>query len=357
MRALIASLLLLLVAAPAAAEKTYSAERFDARLRILPDGAMEVVETVVFRFESGTFQYVFRDLSRRRTDDIEIVSAEMDGRALAFGNESGQVEVGNGSKLRVKWRFAPRADSTNTFVLTYVVRGVVQRQAGHDVLDWVALPTEHEYRIDDSEIILELPAAPVVRPTAESKRVAQVVLEPGGERVQIIARGVGRNGWVRTRLEFEEGALIAAAPAWQRRQIAARAVAPRWMAAAGIVLGIGLMFLFALRQGYDSPHAVAGSPGTVETLPDALRPGVAGALAANGAVTLQHAMATLFALADRGVVTIIEEPRKWGQRHFTLQRRHTKLEVAPKTRRCSTSPFSTRASRRTPSPWRRRATA
>jgi Predicted membrane protein (DUF2207) C-terminal domain/Predicted membrane protein (DUF2207) N-terminal domain len=331
MRALIASLLLLLVATatPAAAEKTYSAERFDAHLRILPDGAMEVVETVVFRFESGPFQHVFRDLPRRRTDDIKIVSAEMDGRALAFGKESGQVEVRNGSKLRVQWRFAPRTDSTNTFVLTYVVRGIVQRQAGRDVLDWVALPTEHDYRIDDSEVSIALPAAPVVRPTAESKRVAEVVLEPAGERVKILARGVGRNGWVRTRLEFEEGAIIAAAPAWQQRQIAARAVAPRWVAAAGIVLGVGLMFLFALRQGYDSPHAVAGSPGTVETLPDTLRPSLAGALAANGAVTLQHAMATLFALADRGVVTIIEEPRKWGQRNFTLQRRQTKLEVAP----------------------------
>ena len=54
---------------------------------------MEVVETVVFRFESGTFTHVFRELPRRRTDAIEIVSAEMDGRALAFGKESGQVEV------------------------------------------------------------------------------------------------------------------------------------------------------------------------------------------------------------------------------------------------------------------------
>jgi hypothetical protein len=332
MRALIASLLLLLVAAPAAAEKTYSAERFDARLRILPGGAMEVVETVVFRFESGTFQHVFRDLPRRRTDDIDIVSAEMDGRALAFGKESGQVEVRRGSKLRVQWRFAPRTDSTHTFVLTYIVRGIVQRQAGHDVLDWVALPTEHEYRIDESEVALELPVAPVVRPTADSTRVAEVVIEPGGQRVQILARGIGKNGWVRTRLEFEEGAIIAAAPAWQQRQIAARAVAPRWMTAAGIVFAVGLMFMFALRQGYDSPHAVAGSPGTVDTLPDTLRPGVAGALAANGAVTLQHAMATLFALADRGVVTITEDPRKWGQRNFTLQRRQTNVALAPEDR-------------------------
>ena len=329
MRALIASLLLLLVAAPAAAEKTYSAQRFDARLRILPDGAMEVVETIVFRFESGTFQHVFRELSRRRTDGIEIVSAEMDGRALAFGKESGQVEVRNGSKLRVEWRFAPRTDSTNTFVLTYIVRGVVQRQAGRDVLEWVALPTEHDYRILESEVVLALPATPVVRPTVDSKRVAEVVLEPVGERVQILARGVGRNGWLRTRFEFEEGAVIAAAPAWQQRQIAARAVAPRWIAAAGIVLAGGLMFMFGLRQGYDSPHGAGATSGTVETPPDTLRPAVAGALASNGTVTLQHAMATLFALADRGVVTITEEPRKWGQRNFTLQRRQSNAALAP----------------------------
>ena len=46
---------------------------------------------------------------------------------------------------------------------------------------------------------------------------------------------------------------------------------------------VGLMFLFALRQRYDSPHASAGSAGAVETPPDTLRAGVAGALAANGA--------------------------------------------------------------------------
>jgi uncharacterized protein (TIGR04222 family) len=50
---------------------------------------------------------------------------------------------------------------------------------------------------------------------------------------------------------------------------------------------------------------------------------VAGAVAANGGTTLQHAMATIFALADRGVVNITEEPRRWGQRHFTLHRRRT----------------------------------
>ncbi len=50
---------------------------------------MEVVETVIFRFEGGTFTYVFRELPRRRTDDIEIVSATMDGRDMPIGSGAG----------------------------------------------------------------------------------------------------------------------------------------------------------------------------------------------------------------------------------------------------------------------------
>ena len=87
MRCLIAVLLVALTAAPAAA-KTYSAERFDSRIRVLAGGSIEVVETVVFRFESGSFDHVFREIPSRRTDGVEIVSASMDGRDLfAIGHQ------------------------------------------------------------------------------------------------------------------------------------------------------------------------------------------------------------------------------------------------------------------------------
>jgi hypothetical protein len=328
MRAPIAFLIAVLTLSivPEAAAKTYAAERFDSRIRILPNGSIEVVETVVFRFE-GEFKYVYRELSRRRTDDIEVVSAEMDGQPLPFGTEPGQVEVRRRSNVRVEWRFAPRTDTRHTFVLTYLVRGVVQRAGGRDVLEWVALPTEHDYHIGESQVTLELPVEPLSRPIVNSNRVAELTYEPDGQRLQVVARGIGKNGWVRTRLEFGEGAIIAAAPAWQERELAARALAPRWLTAAGIVLGAGLLFMFALRQSYDSPWDT-GPDGPVDAPPDTLRPGLAGAVAANGGTTLQHAMATIFALAERGVVTITEEPRKWGQRHFTLHRRRAAHALA-----------------------------
>ena len=335
MRRLIASLMALAFAAPAAAaSKTYSADRFDARIRVLDAGAIEVVETVVFRFEGGPFKEVFRELPRRRTDDIEIVGARMDGRALETGKEQGQFEVRNGenNKVRVVWRFAPRADSTNTFELTYIARGVVYRDGGLDVLAWTALPTEHNYRIDRSEVVIELPAVPRARPTISSRRVSQITdasLEPGGHQVQVVASGIAKNGSFTPRITFDEGALIAAAPAWQARQLEARALAPQWITAAAIIFAAGIILVVGLYQRYDRPAGIDERGAAIPTPPDKLRAGVAGVVAANGRVGVSHAMATLFALADRGVVTIVEEPRRWGQRHFTLQRGGRSHAIAP----------------------------
>jgi hypothetical protein len=86
--------------------------------------------------------------------------------------------------------------------------------------------------------------------------------------------------------------------------------------------------MFALRQGLRWPVGHhPDRPGAA--LPDTLRPAMAGAVAANGGTTLQHAMATIFSLAERGVVTITEEPRRWGERHFTLQRCRGAHRLAP----------------------------
>ena len=52
--------LLIVVAAGTLDAKSYTAERFDSLIRVLPGGAIEVTETIVFTFEDGTFTYVFR---------------------------------------------------------------------------------------------------------------------------------------------------------------------------------------------------------------------------------------------------------------------------------------------------------
>jgi hypothetical protein len=329
MRAITTLFLLLAFAAPSAA-KTYSAERFDARIRVLPGGAIEVVETVVFRFEDGSFTYVFREIPTRRTDGVEILGAEMDGRPMPFGTESGQVEVRRGARVHVRWHFAPRSESSHSFVLRYTVRGVVKQGTGTDLLEWLALPAEHNYRIDTSEIVVVGPASLAGAPGVESRRVSGTSVEPGAERVQILGHGIAKNGWIKARLEFPAGSVIAASPLWQQRQQRANALAPRWLTAAALLFAGGLMLFFALRQGYDSPPgASASARHAVDARPDTLRPALAGALASNGRVSLQHAMSAFFTLGERGAITITEEPRKWGQRTFMVHRQKHNQPASP----------------------------
>ncbi len=56
--------------------------------------------------------------------------------------------------------------------------------------------------------------------------------------------------------------------------------------------------------------------------PDNINAGLSGVLAANGRAALEHAMASIFSLAERGVLAIEEEPRGMlGTRNFEITRR------------------------------------
>ncbi|HET9361090.1 MAG TPA: DUF2207 domain-containing protein [Vicinamibacterales bacterium] len=326
-----------LSAVPAEA-KSYSAERFDSHIRILAGGTVEVTETVVFRFVDGPFTFVFREIPRRGTDSIEVVRATMDGRALPTGNQPGQVELGGNSRLRVQWHFAePVSNSTHTFTLAYRVEGVVRQSEDGDLLAWRALPQQHEYAIDSSTIEIELPA-PLARPPAvESRRAAvpwtQFSASAADDRAQdqtvrLRASGIGKNGWVEARLSFAPGSVIASPPLWQAARERADALAPSWLWAAALVAVAGFVLLWSLRLRDDQPRRDTTFAGTSTAPPDSNPPAIAGALAADGRVSLANAMATLLSIADRGAIVIKEEPRTLGQRTYSLDRRGARLSLA-----------------------------
>ena len=322
-------LFLLLGAASGVEAKTYVAERFDVRGELTRGGSLRVTETLVLRFESGTFSEVNREVSGRNSDGVEFISASMDGQALPRGAEPGQVDVRRGSGLRIKWRFDKRSSSTHTFTLDYVIHGAVRRGDGADVFAWRALPGKHDYRIESSRIDLLLPAKPLDAPAIGHRRAENVRTSAEGPSVRVLADAIRSNGWVEASVRMPLGSAIAAGPAWQLRQERHRATAPFWAVAAAGVFFAGLVVLFGIRQGYDSPPRDTAPPSTVTTAPDALTPAEAGALVANGSPRLEHAMATLFALAERGELTIVEEPRRFGQHRFTVVRRAAQRPVAP----------------------------
>ena len=323
------TLVALAVAVPAAAND-YKAERFDARVEVLQGGSLRVTETIVFRFEEGTFKNVERVIPTRRTDGVEFVSASMDAVPFTRGTGVGHVNVRRkDGGLRVEWAFSPEGPSVHTFVLSYVARGVVLSENGTDVVAWRALPSEHKYAIDESRVELLLPAAPLGLPRVQTRRVGSV--SPSSEQGQIIveARNVERNGWIEVTARMAEGSVIATPPEWQRRQQTwARYRQPALLAGA-LLLFAGAVLLFGLRQSYDTPPPDVPVATAFSGPPDDLPPGLAGALAANGTPRSPHAFATLFWLAQRGVISVQEDRGVWGTRSFRLRRERAPHTLAP----------------------------
>lgn len=320
MRSLVMAVLLAGVPVTAAA-KDYAAERFDSRITVLRGGALEVTETVVFRFNGGAFTQVYRQIPGRRTDGIEIVRASMDGVPMPQGEGPGHIEISGSSRVRVRWRFAPVADSSHSFELTYIARGVVFQEDGADVVAWLALPAEHAYTIASSTVDIDLPVPPLAPPSLAARRVEDSQINVEGTHVRIIGRAVRKNGRLETTIRLPRGSVIAAPPQWQQHAAQIAAGSRAWIVAAAAVFGLGLLILFAIRQGYDRPpgdlHVNAAGP----ALPDSLPPALAGALLTNGSPRLEHAMAMLFSLAEHGEISIEEQGKSLGQRIFMIARK------------------------------------
>ena len=330
-RRLILVALIALAAVPAAAAGRYSADRYDIRIEVLPDGTLRVGETIAIRFDSGSFSQFFREIPRRMNDGIEIVSASMDGAAMPTGREPGHVEqISNSSNVRVTWRFAVEAPATHTFELVYLARGVARQEDDADLIAWNLVPTERRYRITSSTATITLPTTPSGVPRIEGRRVADWKFETRGTVVRIDSNTIAANGWLQVWIRFPRGALIDGPPQWQQRQMDLAQFSVRWVYGAVIVFVTALAALFFVRQRYDPPQRDAVPRTQWSTVPpDTLPPPLAGPLLTNGSPRLEHAMAAAFALAERGELRIDEHSRVFGLRDFTMIATPTRRALAP----------------------------
>ena len=107
------AVVLALTASPASA-KSYFAERFDSLIRVMPGGALEITETVVFRFESGTFDHVFREIptaadGRHRDRRCEHGRPSLPGwRRCRSDRGLGPIEGAGAVAIRAGQRHEPR---------------------------------------------------------------------------------------------------------------------------------------------------------------------------------------------------------------------------------------------------------
>jgi hypothetical protein len=317
----LAVLAVLLFPRNAAAQRreTYDAPRFDVAVQVLDGGDLDVRETITFRFQSGTFRRVWREIPTSRTDGVDVIDASMDGTSLARGEGPGAIKVSGRNRIKVEWQFEPVGPSIHTFGLHYRARGVVFRDGAHDVVRWRLLPTEHRYRIGESRSTIAAPASVSAAPAIESRRVGAVSHAQQGGSVGFAASNVERNGWIIAELRCPAGALIETLPEWQQRHDLATALASRWIAIAAGLFVASLVALFSIRQAYPRPSVPTEETTTTDP-PEPLPAALAAVLAAKGATSPYVAPAAIFDLADRGVVTVRELPRTLGVRSYELSR-------------------------------------
>ena len=298
-------------ATTAFASGSYTARRFDVYATVQSGGVLDVRETIQFEFESGTFSKVWREIPAFHTDSIDVVDASMDGQAM-------QPDVRRGTRTRVEWQFATIGPSTHTFVLHYIVHGAVYRDGERDVLRWRALPVEHAYAINASRITIHANEPDADPPRAEAHRAVlgyARAIPSGG--VDIEAGPIRSNGWILADVRFGAGRMASVLPQWQLQQNTATALAPRWAMGGGALFIVGVLIVLIVRRRYPSPSIRPDETATTDP-PSDVPAAVAAVLANNGRYPALTAQATLIDLADRGVLTIRELPRRLGVRNFEI---------------------------------------
>ena len=342
--AVLVVLALLVRPAPAEAQRagTHAAPRFDVAVQVLEGGDLEVRETITFHFQSGTFRRVWREIPTSRTDGIDVLDATLDGKTVPRGEGPGHIKISGRNRVKVEWQFEPVGPSSHTFGLHYRARGVVFRDGSHDVVRWRLLPSEHRYPIAESRSTIAAPAALAVTPVIETRRVGTASHEHADGAVTIVAANVQRNGWVIGELRYPAGGVIAALPAWQQKRERAAALAPRWSVAAAALFVASLVLLFALRHGYSRP-SVGLDDATTTDPPEPLPAALAAVLAAKGGPSGYHPSATLFDLAERGVLAVRETSRALGVRSYELSQTQRGDDLADHEREALAIAFAGRS--------------
>lgn len=318
-----------------AADKKHVAERFDVTATVQPDGSLEVVETIAFRFTGDTYTAVTRQLRATESDGVEVLDASMDGRVLPRGEDEGQVEIDvERRRVNIEWHFAPTVDRVHEFSLRYRYKGVVRHGAGEDWFRWPPFPSNFDYVIERGVARLSWPAEAQLRqqPGIEGPVSASGAVDDG---VEIrVARYDEDEDPVMLTVRFEPGVFPAAEFQWERDARRAEKMAPAFIAGGVMILAATALALWVFFLRYRRDTADWRVAQSVTSPPDALPPALAGSISRGRvSVSWPQLLAIVFDLARRGAVQIEEKDGRGvlSRRKFVV-RRGTGVSMRPHER-------------------------
>ena len=321
-RALVA--LLVLIAAPAAAQRSLEIERFDARITVNADGTIDVLESIRAKF-TGSWNGIYRKVpveyrtaqGFKWTVRLDLMSAT-DAEGQPLRTETSR----EGHFIQYKMWIPGAVDAVRSVVLRYRVYNALRFFEDHDELYWNVTGDEWDVALGDVSAAIELPAgATGIRATAfngvygSTSRDAEVAMEGAVVRITMPRK-----------LEFREG--LTAVVGWDKGLVpeptradkVAGFLGANWPLALPIPVLLGMLLLWS-RRGRDPrelPISVQYEP------PPGLTPAEAGTLTDESA-DMRDITATIVDLAVRGHLRIEEreESKLFGlvkDREFVFHR-------------------------------------
>ncbi len=331
-------------------------------LRVEDDGDIQIDETWLVTFTSGTFRFAFHSVGTSRLGSVSDVAVLIDGRQVPLGQgQPGSYETyREGGNFFIKWYFPePVGPSTHTYEIGYRIAGGLRIYDDGDQIWWEVIRGENrDFPIRSSQIVVRLPqGVDEVQNVASYFHPAEsVVVDP--VTVVFNATDIPPGRPLEVRVQFPHGIVQAEPPPWQaaddegrRIQAVGRPVATAAALCLGLlipVLGLLGIYLLWYTRGRDQPTRLPVS--YLSEPPTDLRPGLVGTLVDEFS-DMKDTVATIVDLARRGVIrmTEIEKPGFLGiggTRDFEFERASEPDDLLPYERRILKKMFGTKDRRK-----------
>jgi len=346
-------LLLLLVATPAIADKSFRVPVVRITADLATDGSMQVREERTYRFK-GRFKFAYRTFARDERITYRDFQVSENGLpyTLDDSEQPGTYQVTQDSdEIEVRWFYRAR-NETRTFAIEYGVQDAVHRYRDAGVLYYKFIGEGFKKKTGQVDITVNPPAAVEdwkVRQWAHGPLWGESRTGPDGVvtatctnlprrrffelRIlyppELFPAAVARSGYISQTVTEEEAAWAEEANAQRQRAIeGARNLKKRQGVALWVLPVVVLLFWgFVLRMWReqktrfpDHPEIASGP----HTPPDDLPPALVSYLVNSRTVAASSLMATLMDLGRRGFVEFREEyvagtglfgKEKWEPRH------------------------------------------
>ncbi len=300
-----------LAASPVAAQtRTLEWQRLDTDITVLLNGDVEIVETNVIHFTSGSFSFGYRDIDLSRLDSVRDVQVTDEaGQPLRFEQST------DGSTLRIKYYFPTATRETRTFNLRYTVRGALRYYEAGDQVYWAGVYADRNgFPVQAARITVRLPDGATADIADTYGPPARVTGEGENLVVAEALRAIPSGQDFEIRVQFPHGIVKGQPSAWQaafdRQREFEETVKPVNNL---IVLLVSLLLLFGgpalavalwYTRGRDPDVGLIAD--YLNEPPAGITPGVAGTLVDEQA-DLRDVIATLVDLARRGVLVMEEQ--------------------------------------------------